>query len=146
MSSCRVTTDRLACHIKRCHRCIPAKRRHHLTTIATVVKRKAAPALRPKDTPSLLTLFSKAAQEEAKNPRATEVQVQQIAGTRSFPRFPNDHPMIAKFITFLRSLDGRRKSDSESVQFANDVSKYSRFTHQKSENPNYELNWTRLTN
>ena len=134
---CKTTTGRLAWHIRRFHRDISTKRRLHLCTIATVVQRKPAPASRPKGTPSLPTLFAKIVREEAKKPRITEQQVAKISGTRSFPRFSNDHPMILTFITFLRGLDGRKKSVSESTQIATDVSKYLRYVHPARENPNW---------
>jgi len=38
-------------------------------------------------------------------PKAVEHHLQQISRTRSFPRFDNHHPMIEKFVAFLRGLD-----------------------------------------
>ena len=45
--------------------------------------------------------------------------------------------MIAHFIEFLRGLDGRRKSEGESLQVATDVSKYLKFASPSSTNPNW---------
>lgn len=58
---------------------------------------------------------------------------------RSFPRFPNSHPEIKKFLQFLRGLDGRRKSTNESLQVATDVSKYLKYASPSSDNPNWLL-------
>lgn len=96
---------RLAWHIKVYHPSISGKLRRHLTRTAAKVKKPAATIARPEGTPTLPTLLARMAREDTKSPRETQhLHVQQVRSTRSFPRFALDHPMIAKFIEFLRGL------------------------------------------
>ena len=141
VSGCRAGPQgRLAWHIKVYHPKVSAKLRRHLTRTAKPVKRKPVPTPRPEMTPTLPTLLARMAREKAKAPRAAQPQhVEPVSGTRSFPRFPNSHPEIKKFLQFLRGLDGRRKSMNESLQVATDVSKYLKYASPSSDNPNWLL-------
>ena len=93
---------------------------------AKVDKRKRTPPPRPKDTPSIMTLFTRAAKEDTKKPTHCEETIEQT-DTRSFAQFPLEHPDVGRFLTFLQGLDGRKKSAREANQIAVDVSKFLKF-------------------
>ena len=138
VSGCRAGPQgRLSWHIKVYHQQISTKLRRHLTRTAEAVKRpKPVPIPRPEMTPTLPALL---ARMNAKAPRAaqSELNIQPVSGTRSFPRFAMSHPEIQKFLHFLRGLDGRRKSKTESLQVATDVSKYLKYARPSSDHPNW---------
>ncbi len=100
---------------------------------ATPIRRKRTPPVRPKDTPSIVSLFSKARHEQAQQPAVAEVVVQH-SSTRQFATFPSTHPQLEKFRVFLRELDGGRKKGSEVQQITVDLNKV-RFCRPKGKAP-----------
>ena len=138
MAGCKAKPQlRLADHIRRYHRTIKRRERFRLTATAQVVGRKRPMIPPPKGTPSIITLFNRARKDESLTPQAAEVTADQPTSTRSFARFSLSHPKMEKFITFLRGLDGKKKSASESSQIATDVSKYLKFAEPRRANPNW---------
>ena len=135
VAGCRAKPQaRLSSHIKARHHHIPKKVREDMCKRATPIRRKPAPPARPKDTPSIVSLFAKASQSQSRLPAVAEVAVQH-SSTRQFPTFSAAHPELEKFRVFLKELDGGRKKESEVQQITADLNKVLRFCRPRGKNP-----------
>lgn len=81
-----------------------------------------------------MSLLAKASQEETQAPVVVEVTGEHCS-TRNFPMFDASLPDIERFRSFLRSLDGRRKQESEVRQISADLNKILRFARPKAKDP-----------
>ena len=105
-----------------------------MTKTAQVIRKKLPPPSRPKGTPSILSLFSKAVREQRQPPKAAEFEPQQT-NTRNFASFDPKHPQLEKFRNFLRQLDGGRKPESEVKQITTDLKKFLKFARPRGKDP-----------
>lgn len=100
---------RLAWHIKQQHSHIPRARRLQLTRDAQVLEHKRV-IKRPKNTPTLETLFARQGKKQSQ-PSVVKVGQEQVRSTRNFPAFPKDNPKVMNFCTYLRSQTGGERTN-----------------------------------
>jgi len=124
---------RLAWHIKQQHSHISRARRLQLTRDAQVLEQKRV-IKRPKNTPTLETLFARQGKKQSQ-PSIVKVGQEQVRSTRNFPAFPKDNPKVMNFCMYLKSLDGGRKNESEVAQISADVSKFLKFARPTASDP-----------
>ncbi len=108
--------------------------------------KRARPTRSPKPTPpprfqkhTITGLFTALRSDQQQPPASVEVShPPTVSSTRSFPRFPIDDPKLQAFVAFLKSVEGKCRSDHQAKAMATAMSKFLKFAGPR------QLDWDHL--